>query len=88
MAGRFAWDQLPPAQKVDQYMWGWSKKMLMDRAFGSQQFNLFIIEFAEGGQTSLHDHNFEEAYLVLEGEETFHGGQCRAPPGEGQLPTS
>lgn len=71
MAGRFAWDQLPPAQKVDQYMWGWSKKMLMDRAFGSQQFNLFIIEFERGGQTNTHEHPFEEAYLVLEGECTF-----------------
>jgi quercetin dioxygenase-like cupin family protein len=71
MVGHFDEAQLPPPQKVDQYMWGWSKKMLMDQMFGSQQFNLFIIEFAEGGQTSLHDHNFEEAYLVLEGEGTF-----------------
>ncbi len=71
MTGHFDWDQLPPHQKVDKYMWGWSKKMLMDRAFGSQQFNMFIIEFADGGQTNEHEHPFEEAYLVLEGECTF-----------------
>ena len=71
MVGRFEWGQLPPHQRVDDYMWGWSKKMLMDRAFGSQQFNLFIIEFEAGGQTNTHEHPFEEAYLVLEGEGTF-----------------
>jgi len=71
MTGHFDKSQLPAPQQVDKYMWGWSKKMLMDQMFGSQQFNLFIIEFAEGGQTSLHDHNFEEAYLVLEGEVTY-----------------
>jgi quercetin dioxygenase-like cupin family protein len=69
--GHFGEGQLPPPQKVDEYMWGWSKKMLMDRASGSQQFNLFIIEFEEGGQTNGHEHPFEEAYLVLEGEGTF-----------------
>lgn len=71
MIGHFDKGQLPPPIPVDDHMWGWSKKMLMDQMFGSQHFNLFIIEFAEGGQTSLHDHNFEEAYLVLEGEVTF-----------------
>jgi quercetin dioxygenase-like cupin family protein len=71
MVGHFDEEQLPPPQQVDDFMWGWSKKLLMDKVFGSVHFDLFIIEFAEGGQTSLHDHNFEEAYLVLEGEVTF-----------------
>jgi quercetin dioxygenase-like cupin family protein len=71
MIGHFDKSQLPPAMRVDDFMWGWSKKMLMDQMFGSEHFNLFIIEFADGGQTSLHDHNFEEAYLVLDGEVTF-----------------
>jgi quercetin dioxygenase-like cupin family protein len=71
MVGHFDDSQLPAPLRVDDFMWGWSKKMLMDKMFGSLQFDLFIIEFAEGGQTSLHDHNFEEAYLVLEGEVTF-----------------
>jgi len=71
MIGHFDKGQLPPHQKVDEYMWGWSKKMLMDQAFGSQHFNMFIIEFTEGGQTNEHEHPFEEAYLVLEGEVTF-----------------
>jgi len=71
MVGHFDKSQLPAPLRVDDFMWGWSKKMLMDKMFGSLQFDLFIIEFAEGGQTSLHDHNFEEAYLVIEGEVTF-----------------
>jgi quercetin dioxygenase-like cupin family protein len=71
MVGHFDKSQLPAPVRVDDFMWGCSKKMLMDKIFGSLHFDLFIIEFAEGGQTSLHDHNFEEAYLVLEGEVTF-----------------
>ena len=71
MTGHFDKSQLPPHQRVDEYMWGWSKKMLMDRAFGNQHFNMFIIEFAEDGQTNEHEHPFEEAYLVIEGEVTF-----------------
>jgi len=71
MVGHFDKSQLPAPQRVSEFMWGWSKKMLMDKMFGSVHFDLFIIEFAEGGQTSDHDHNFEEAYLVLEGEVTF-----------------
>jgi quercetin dioxygenase-like cupin family protein len=71
MVGHFDKSQLPAPQRIDDFMWGWSKKMLMDKMFGSVHFDLFIIEFAEGGQTSVHDHNFEEAYLVLEGEVTF-----------------
>lgn len=71
MVDRFEWDQLPASQNIDKYMWGWAKKMLMDRKFGSQQFDMFIIEFEAGGQTNTHEHPFEEAYLVLEGEGTF-----------------
>lgn len=71
MVGHFDPGQLPPPARVDAYMWGWSKRLLIDRVLGSAHFDLFIIEFAEGGQTSLHDHPFEEAYLVLEGEVTY-----------------
>jgi mannose-6-phosphate isomerase-like protein (cupin superfamily) len=31
-------------------------------------FNMFIIEFADGGLCNHHDHPFEEAYLILEGK--------------------
>ena len=71
MVGHFDPSQLPPGHQVDNHMWGWSKKLLIDKALGAHQFDMFIIEFDEGGQTSEHDHNFEEAYLVLEGEVTF-----------------
>jgi len=71
MVGHFDPAQLPPGARVDSHMWGWSKKLLIDKALGAHQFDLFIIEFDQGGQTSEHDHNFEEAYFVLDGEVTF-----------------
>lgn len=71
MSGHFDKSQLPPPMRVDDFMWGWSRRMLIDPMFGGHQFLLFIIEFTEGGQTSSHDHNFEEAYFVLDGEVTF-----------------
>jgi quercetin dioxygenase-like cupin family protein len=71
MIGRFDWSQIPPSQDINKYMWGWAKKMLIDSVLGSHQFNMFMIHFDDGGQTDEHDHSFEEAYLVLEGECTF-----------------
>jgi quercetin dioxygenase-like cupin family protein len=71
MTGHFDKSQLHSPMRINDFMWGWSKKMLIDAMFGSQHFNLFIIDFADGGQTSTHDHNFEEAYLVLDGEVTY-----------------
>ena len=71
MAGHFDKSQLPPPLEGDDNIRGFSRKMLIDPMLGSQHFNLFIIEFTEGGQTNIHDHNFEEAYLVLDGEVTF-----------------
>ena len=71
MVGHFESSQLPPHAKVDKYMWGWSKKLLIDKRLGSHQFDLFIIDFAKDAECNIHDHNFEEAYLVLEGEATF-----------------
>jgi quercetin dioxygenase-like cupin family protein len=83
MVGHFDASQLPPGHRVDRHMWGWSKKLLIDKALGAHQFDLFMIEFDEGGQTSEHDHNFEEAYFVLEGEVTFtaEGRQYVLRPG-------
>ncbi len=83
MVGHFDLSQLPASQRVDNHMWGWSKKLLIDKVLGAHQFDLFIIEFDEGGQTSSHDHNFEEAYFVLDGEVTFtaEGAEYVLKPG-------
>jgi quercetin dioxygenase-like cupin family protein len=71
MLGHFDKSQLPPAAKGDKHRSGQTKKMLMDQMFGAQHFDLFMIEFLEGGASTMHDHNFEEAYLVVDGEVTY-----------------
>lgn len=42
-------------------------EMLVDRAFGAAQANLFVVEYEPGVELALHDHPFEEAYLFLSG---------------------
>lgn len=71
MLGHFDKSHLPPAAKGDKHRSGQTKKMLMDQMFGAQHFDLFMIEFSEGGQSTMHDHNFEEAYLIVDGEVTY-----------------
>jgi len=83
MVGHFDKSQLPPPSNGDEHISGFSRKMLMDRMFGSQQFDLFIIEFTKGGKTTLHDHNFEEVYLALDGKAKFiaEGAEYILKPG-------
>ena len=70
--------QLPQPIKVDDFMWGWSKKMLMDQMFRQPALQTcFIIEFAEGGQTSVHDHNFEEGLSRSRRRGDLRGGRKR-----------
>lgn len=45
-----------------------SLKMLVDRDFGSSQFNLFVVQYDVGGYIKEHDHPFEEAFLFTSGE--------------------
>ncbi|MFC1491062.1 cupin domain-containing protein [Nitrospinota bacterium] len=71
LLGHFDESQLPPPADMSQDLCGFSKRMMMDKGFGSQHFHMFIIQFADGGQTTLHDHAFEEAYLMLQGEVGF-----------------
>ena len=69
--GHFDWSQIPPPAFVHPNLHGFSRRMLMDRPFGSQQFDMFMVQFAGGGLCNHHDHPFEEAYLMLEGEVGF-----------------
>lgn len=71
LIGHFNESQLPPPVNVSRDLRGFSRRMMMDKEFGSQHFHMFIVQFADGGQTTLHDHAFEEAYLMLEGEVRF-----------------
>jgi quercetin dioxygenase-like cupin family protein len=67
--------RMPPSAHVHGDLTGFAIKMLMDKEFGAVHFNMFIIEFADGGLCNHHDHPFEEAYLILDGKVdiTFDG---------------
>lgn len=72
--GHFDDSQLPPASNLQ--MEGYSGgdvtgirlKMLVDRVFGSQHMNVFMVEFQPGGAGNSHDHPFEEVYVFVEGK--------------------
>lgn len=59
--------QSPPTDAVADNLLGFSIRMLMDGIFGATHFNMFIINFPDGGMCNHHDHPFEEAYFILEG---------------------
>jgi quercetin dioxygenase-like cupin family protein len=58
-------------------------KMFVDRSFGAIHQSLFLIQYMPGAKIDLHDHTFEESYLILSGEvETECDGQLyRVGPG-------
>lgn len=88
--GRFTEDQLPPPSQLqmDGYsggdVTGIRLKMLIDRPFGAQQMNLFMVEFPPGGAGNEHDHSFEEAYVFLSGsaEAILDGKHVTLGPGD------
>ncbi len=71
--GHFDESQLPPASQLQ--MEGYSGgdvvgirlKMLIDRVFGAQHMNVFMVEFQPGGAGNSHDHPLEEAYVIVSG---------------------
>ena len=46
-------------------------KMFVDRSFGAVHQSLFLIQYLPGAKIDLHDHTFEESYLIV-------GGHVRA----------
>jgi len=42
-------------------------KMFVDRSFGAIHQSLFLIQYAPGAKIDLHDHTFEESYLIVVG---------------------
>lgn len=42
-------------------------EMLLNRAAGAAQSTLFVVEYDPGTTLALHDHPYEEAYLILDG---------------------
>src|SRR5258708_11140729 len=43
-------------------------KMFVDRSFGAIHQSLFLIQYMPGAKIDLHDHTFEEAYLIVSGQ--------------------
>ena len=42
-------------------------KMFVDRSFGAVHQSLFLIQYLPGAKIDLHDHTFEESYLIVGG---------------------
>lgn len=42
-------------------------KMFVDRSFGATHQSLFLIQYSAGAKIDLHDHTFEESYLIVGG---------------------
>src|SRR5579875_610742 len=42
-------------------------KMFVDRSFGALHQSLFLIQYMPGAKIDLHDHTFEESYLIVSG---------------------
>jgi mannose-6-phosphate isomerase-like protein (cupin superfamily) len=42
-------------------------KMFVDRSFGATHQSLFLIQYLPGAKIDLHDHTFEESYLIVRG---------------------
>jgi quercetin dioxygenase-like cupin family protein len=82
LVGHFAEDQLPPPSSLQMEGYSGSDvtgirlKMLIDKVFGAQHMNVFLVEFQVGGAGNSHDHPFEEAYMIVKGTaETILDGQ-------------
>jgi quercetin dioxygenase-like cupin family protein len=47
---------------------GITVKMLVDQRLGAQLHTMFMVDYQPGAVAHLHDHPFEESYVMLEGE--------------------
>jgi len=83
LAGRFD-GRMPAGAYMHGDLQGFSIKYFVDREFGAVHLNMFTVAFADGGLCNHHDHPFEEAYLVLEGDVdiVFDGRDYRLDEGD------
>ena len=80
-ASRGAVDQ---RQNVAAGLEGVFLKWMIDEEFGARHHRLLFIEYQPGVGIGLHDHTFEEAYFILEGEvqATLDGAVYNLKPGD------
>ena len=59
-------------------------KMFVDRSFGAVHQSLFLIQYLPGAKIDLHDHTFEESYLIVSGRvrATADGQAYELGPGD------
>jgi quercetin dioxygenase-like cupin family protein len=87
LLGHFDAGQIPPPgqrQGAGQGLEGVFLKWLVDESFGAIHHRLLFIEYQPGVSIARHDHTFEEAYFILEGEVqgTCDGTTYVARPGD------
>src|SRR5688572_6811129 len=71
LLGHFDASQIPPVgerRNVVAGLEGVFLKWMIDEDFGARHHRLLFIEYQPGVGIGLHDHTFEEAYFILEGE--------------------
>jgi quercetin dioxygenase-like cupin family protein len=87
LLGHFDAGQIPPPgqrQGAGQGLEGVFLKWLVDESFGAIHHRLLFIEYQPGVSIARHDHTFEEAYFILEGQVqgTCDGQTYVAGPGD------
>jgi quercetin dioxygenase-like cupin family protein len=71
LLGHFDESQIPPVaqrQNAVAGLEGVFLKWMIDEDFGARHHRMLFIEYQPGVGIALHDHTFEEAYFILEGE--------------------
>jgi mannose-6-phosphate isomerase-like protein (cupin superfamily) len=87
LLGHFDASQIPepgPARDALPGAKGVFLKWLIDEKFGARHHRLLFIEYLPGSNIGLHDHTFEETYLLLSGEveAILDGKRYLARPGD------
>lgn len=87
LLGHFDKSQIPPVAErsnVAAGLEGVFLKWMIDEEFGARHHRMLFIEYQPGVGIGLHDHTFEEAYFILEGEvqATLDGQQYTARAGD------
>ena len=87
LLGHFDASQIPapgPARDALPGAKGVFLKWLVDEKFGARHHRLLFIEYLPGSNIGLHDHTFEETYLLLSGEveAILDGKRYLARPGD------
>ena len=87
LLGHFDKSQIPPVGERTNVVAGLEGvflKWMIDEDFGAKHHRMLFIEYQPGVGIGLHDHTFEEAYFILEGEveATLDGKKYTAKAGD------